>query len=108
MISAENQLEVDATKNLAIAAAIYDWILIVDPDERVTPALRAEVELVVTGGRRSTTDIRFPDRNHELGKWIRTMGHYPGPQLRLLRCGSGRYARERLHQYLQCRGPSAP
>ena len=39
MISAGNQFEVDATKNLAIAAATYDWILIVDPDERVTPAL---------------------------------------------------------------------
>jgi glycosyltransferase involved in cell wall biosynthesis len=104
VISIDNRLEVDGTKNLAIDAASRDWVLIIDPDERVTPALRDQIRAVLSAAPEYDGYL-IPRRNYELGRWIRTMGHYPGPQLRLIRRGRGRYAPDRLHAHLVLDGP---
>ena len=39
-----------AQRNHAVSAARYDWVLAVDADERVTPALRAEIEAMRGAG----------------------------------------------------------
>ena len=103
VISAPNRLGVDATKNIGLQAASYDWVLILDPDERVSLELAKEIIRTI---ERSPAHVGFfiPRRNYELGRWIRTMGHYPGLQLRLVRRGYGRYAEDRLHQHLIVEG----
>lgn len=103
VIPVENRLEVDGTKNVAIGAARHDWVLILDPDERVSAQLRQEIAATIE--REPTHDgYLIPRRNYELGRWIRTMGHYPGPQLRLVRRGRGSYATDQLHAHLRVDG----
>jgi glycosyltransferase involved in cell wall biosynthesis len=71
-----------AQKNFAASIATHDWILSLDADERVTPALAGEI--------RSTLAVDPPHRGYRiprvafhLGRWIRTTDWYPDDQLRL-------------------------
>jgi glycosyltransferase involved in cell wall biosynthesis len=71
-----------AQKNHAAALASNDWILSLDADERVTPALAVEIRgLVATGP--SAAGYRIPRVTNYLGRWIRSTDWYPDPQLRL-------------------------
>lgn len=76
-------------KNWAIPQATHDWVLILDADERVTPALAAEI-------RRELADVRHDGywiyrRNHFLGHPIR-FGPWKNDRcLRLFRRDLGRY-----------------
>jgi (heptosyl)LPS beta-1,4-glucosyltransferase len=106
IIGAENGLMVEANKRLGMDHATCEWILILDPDERVSPTLRGQIGEVVAGGDSGDEYAAYwmPRRNHELGRWIRAIGHYPGVQLRLVRNGAGRYSLDALHQHLQVCG----
>lgn len=66
-----------------------DWVLFVDADERVTPALAEEV-------RRSIelpgyAGFRIPRDNYIFGKLTRGAGWFPDYQTRLLRVGAAHY-----------------
>jgi len=85
-------------RNAALAALRSDWVLFVDADERVTPALAAEVRAVMENGEqllaaRAETPVGYwlPRRNFVLGRWLGHGGWYPDHQLRLLRRGRARY-----------------
>jgi glycosyltransferase involved in cell wall biosynthesis len=82
-----------AQRNLAVRAARYDWILAVDADERVTPALRAEIEALRAAGFREV-GYRIPRVAYYLGRTVRVTDWYPDPQLRLFdrRCAEWRGA----------------
>ncbi|WP_008316557.1 glycosyltransferase family 2 protein [Leptolyngbya sp. PCC 6406] len=66
-----------------------DWVLIVDCDERIPPALWDEIEQAIQnpayGGYYLNRRVFF------LGKWIRYGGKYPDWNLRLFRHAQGRY-----------------
>ena len=62
-------------RNFAIAAARHDWVLSLDADERVSPALRGH-------GLRHA-GYRIPRVAVYLGREIRATDWYPDPQLRL-------------------------
>ncbi|MEO0759314.1 MAG: glycosyltransferase family 2 protein [Cyanobacteria bacterium J06648_16] len=65
-----------------------DWVLIVDCDERITPALWDEIAEVIQGDN----DGYYLNRKvFFLGKWIRHGGKYPDWNLRLFRHAKGRY-----------------
>jgi hypothetical protein len=69
-------------KNHAAALAAHDWIVSLDADERVTPALAAEIQSLL----RSEPDrraYRMPRVTFYLGRWIRTTDFYPDYQARL-------------------------
>jgi glycosyltransferase involved in cell wall biosynthesis len=74
---------------LAAVAGEADWVLFVDADERVTPALAQEVRRVI-----ETPDCagyRIPRDNYIFGKVTRGAGWYPDYQTRLLRVGAAHY-----------------
>ena len=71
-----------AQKNFAADQAAHDWILSVDADERVTPALAEEIQRVVESNP-ADAGYRIPRVTFHLGRWIRTTDWYPDPQLRL-------------------------
>lgn len=58
-----------AQKNFAISKASGDWILIVDADERVTPALAKEIRAAIAGSECDAYRIGF--RNFFLGKELK-------------------------------------
>ncbi|NQU26378.1 MAG: glycosyltransferase family 2 protein [Candidatus Nealsonbacteria bacterium] len=67
-----------------------EWVLILDADERITPALHAEIEREFTNGPKH--DGYYLNRKLIfLGKWLRWGGQYPSWNLRLLKHHAGRY-----------------
>lgn len=76
-------------KNYAASRATGDWILHVDADERITPALRDEIiSLVRDPGDGPRCDGYFMPRiNHWLGRPIFHGGWYPDYSVRLFRRG---------------------
>jgi (heptosyl)LPS beta-1,4-glucosyltransferase len=81
-----------AQRNAALAAVDADWILFVDADERVTPALANEVRRVIGyQDSRARAGWWIPRHNYMIGHRMRGGGWYPDHQLRLLRRGKAQY-----------------
>ena len=71
----------------------HEWVLIVDADERVTPALAEEIQRAVAAPE---ADGYYINRRFTfMGRWLRHCGYYPSWNMRLFRHRLGRY--ERLH-----------
>jgi glycosyltransferase involved in cell wall biosynthesis len=90
-------------RNYAVDAATHDWILALDADERVTPALRDEIEaLRVRDFPRDA--YRIPRVALYLGRWIRATDWYPDPQVRLFDRRRCRWEGELVHESVRVRG----
>ena len=83
----------------------HPWVLILDADERVTPALAKEI---------SALFVRGPQHNGYYlarkiiwrGRWLRYGGRYPDYNLRLIRHGYGRYEPRLVHEHMVVDGSS--
>lgn len=92
-----------AQKNWSLPQLTHRWVLIVDADERVTPALRAEIEAVL--GNPARADGYWIGRaNHFLGKPIRSAGWQRDRVLRLFDRTKGEYEPLHVHAEVVIRG----
>jgi glycosyltransferase involved in cell wall biosynthesis len=87
-----------AQKDFAASQAAHDWILSVDADERVTPALTSEIRALLSGNALPHAGYRVPRVTWHLGRWIRTPDWYPDLQLRLYDRGRARWKARRVHE----------
>ncbi|MFH0793393.1 MAG: glycosyltransferase family 2 protein [bacterium] len=85
-----------AQKNWAIPQCSHPWVLIVDCDERVTPALREEV-LQKLEGDHPFDGFRIFRANRFMGRRIRFCGWQDDSCLRLFRRDKGRYQEREVH-----------
>lgn len=92
-----------AQKNAASAAARHDWVLSLDADERVTPALRDEIQ-ALRGRGFDRAGYRIPRVTFYLGRWIRGTDWYPDPQLRLFDRRRGRWDGGLVHESVKVEG----
>jgi glycosyltransferase involved in cell wall biosynthesis len=91
-------------KNRALDRARGTWVLSIDADERVPPALRAEIEAAMA--RDDGPDAyRMPRRSWYCGRWIRHSGWTPDYVVRLVRRGTARFTDSLVHESLAVRGP---
>lgn len=95
-----------AQKNSALAKASGDWILSLDADEEVEPALAVEIRQALAANP-SVAGFWIRRKNFFLGRWIRHGGFYPDPKLRLLRRGAGQFENRLVHEDLQVNGATA-
>jgi glycosyltransferase involved in cell wall biosynthesis len=93
-----------AQKNFAVAQASGDWILSLDADETVSPALRADIERVLHADG-PAAGYSVPRRNIFWNAWVRHGGLYPDWQLRLFRRGHGTFSRRAVHESVRVDGP---
>lgn len=93
-----------AQRNLALQAARHDWVLALDADERVTPALRAEIVDLVARGY-ACAGYRMPRVAYYLGAWIRATDWYPDAQVRLFDRRRGRWSGGLVHESVRVDGP---
>ncbi len=109
-------------KNRALALAGGDWVLSIDADERLSPALAEAVRRVVadTSARASHAahDAQAPKMPREplgyelsrlssfCGQWMRHGDWYPDRVLRLFRRGAGRFTDDLVHERLVVDGPT--
>ena len=92
-----------AQKNYAASIASHDWILSIDADERVTPALAAEIQRLLN----DTPDkpgYRVPRRTWYLGRWISSTDWYPDYQLRLYDRRAGEWNGRIVHESVRLNG----
>ncbi|MBN2170772.1 MAG: glycosyltransferase family 2 protein [Candidatus Krumholzibacteriota bacterium] len=90
-------------KNWALDAMGPGWVLILDADERVSPALREELARVLAAPAREAYWV--PRRTWFLGRQIRHCGWQRDGVVRLLRQEAGRYDPALVHEQMRCRGP---
>lgn len=76
----------------------FDWVLILDADEHVTPELREEIDHAIRAD--SIAGYYIPRKNLFMGKWIRHGGWFPDYQLRLFRRGKARYENRIVHEHM--------
>ena len=92
-----------AQKNYAAAAAAHDWILSIDADERVTPALASEIQSLLES-EPAHRGYRVPRLSHYLGRWIRGTDWYPDYQLRLYDRRAGQWNGRAVHESVALNG----
>ena len=90
-------------RNAAIARARHDWILVVDADERATPALGDEVRRIAAGNGAADA-YRVGRRNYFLGREIRHGGWERDRPVRLFRSRM-RYDERPVHERIMVDGP---
>jgi glycosyltransferase involved in cell wall biosynthesis len=90
-------------RNAALDLARGDWVFAVDADERVTPALAAEVRRVTSDPDAPHAGYRVPIRSVILGKPFTHSGTQHDNPLRLFRRNAGRWVGS-VHETVQLRG----
>lgn len=90
-------------KNRALAAARGDWVLSLDADEWVEPALGAEIRSVIEqpGGK---DGFEIPRRSRFCGHVVHHGGWSPDLVLRLFRRESGRFSNDTVHEKIEISG----
>jgi glycosyltransferase involved in cell wall biosynthesis len=90
-------------KNHAAALAAHDWILSIDADERITPALASEIRALLASDppRRA---YQVPRITFHLGRWIRSTDFYPDLQIRLYHREAARWQGRYVHESLAVDG----
>jgi glycosyltransferase involved in cell wall biosynthesis len=85
-----------AQKNFAAEQASHDWILSLDADERVTPALAGEIRRVLQAPQHAAYEM--PRLTWHLGRWIRGTDWYPDHQTRLYNRRKARWTGRYVHE----------
>ena len=91
-------------KNHAATLAANDWILSLDADERIPPALAAEIRSVLQQ-EPAVRAFRIPRVTFHLGRWIRTTDFYPDFQTRLYDRRAARWRGKYVHESVTADGP---
>ena len=90
-------------RNAAIERARHEWILVLDADERCTPALAAEIADVVRRSAPAPDAFRIARRNHFLGREVRHGGWERDRPVRLFR-RTLRYDERPVHEHVVTTG----
>ena len=91
-------------KNFAAERASHDWIFSLDADERVTPALAAEIRTLLAAGPAAPA-YRIARVTFHLGRWLRTTDFYPDSQTRLYDRRAARWRGKYVHESVSADGP---
>ncbi len=83
-------------KDFAVSQATNDWVLCIDADEIVSPALRASIEAVLDAPAASAYEM--PRCNRFMGHYLRHGEGYPDWNLRLFDRRRARWSEDAVHE----------
>jgi glycosyltransferase involved in cell wall biosynthesis len=86
-------------KQFAVDAAKHDWVLCLDADERVSPALRDAIIFALKAP--CTVAFRFPRCNRFLGRYLKHGEGYPDWSLRLFDRRQARWSKDAVHEKVE-------
>jgi glycosyltransferase involved in cell wall biosynthesis len=89
-------------KNFALSLATGTWVFSVDADERVSPALAAEIKAAVAYALADAFEL--PRLSSFCGREMHHSGWYPDYVLRLFRRGKARFDDALVHERVICEG----
>ena len=90
-------------KNSGLQKASGDWILSLDADEEVEPALADEMQKALSADP-GNAGFWIRRENYFLGRWMRHGGFYPDRKLRLFRRGAGSFEERLVHEDVHLEG----
>jgi glycosyltransferase involved in cell wall biosynthesis len=91
-------------KNRALNLATQEWVLSIDADERVTPALKEEI-LKVISWKESANCYAIPRSSWYCGRFMKHSGWYPDYVDRLFKRGTAKFSDHLVHERLLPEGP---
>jgi len=91
-------------KNYAISLAQNEWVLHLDPDERLTPELKEEIEKLFTPNRIKTDAFEIPFTNYFLGHEMLYSGLNGEKHIRLFKKGKSYFGGGLLHEGVRVTG----
>lgn len=100
-----NHPMLNLNKNYGFTKATSDWVLSLDGDEEIPPALASEIQQVIAQ-KSDIVGYWLPRKNIIFGKWIRHGLWWPDKQLRLFRRDRGEFPCKHVHEYLEADGPT--
>ncbi len=92
---------VEKVRNFVISQAQNDWILLLDPDERVSEELVKKLEGFIAQDQYIA--LKIPRKNIFFGKWIKHTNWWPDKQIRFFKKGSVEWG-TRIHSYPKVTG----
>ncbi len=97
------------TKNGALALASQAWVLSLDADEEVSPALRAAIGVFFArADHERFAGVQFPRKVWFIDRWITHGDWYPDRSLRLFRRDRAHWGGDEfVHEKIECDGPVA-
>ncbi len=90
-------------KQFAVDAARHDWVLCLDADERLSPALQASIQAALQAPKFGA--YRFARCNRFLGRYLRHGEGYPDWSLRLFNRRQARWSTDPVHEKVLADGP---
>lgn len=92
-------------KQFGVDAASHDWVLCLDADERVTPALARSLEALFARGEPSHAAYEVARRNRFLGRWLAHGEGYPDRIVRLFDRRRAHWSSDAVHEHVVASGP---
>lgn len=89
-------------KDFAVAQAANDWVLCVDADEIVSPALRASIEAALVAPAQAAYEM--PRCNRFMGRFLRHGEGYPDWSLRFFDRRHARWSQDAVHENVRADG----
>ena len=90
-------------KNHAVGSARNDWVLCLDADERVSPALGDSIRSALSAP--GFIAYRMARRNRFLGRWLKHGEGYPDWSVRLFDRRHARWSEDTVHEHVLVDGP---
>lgn len=96
------------TKQFAVDQALNDWVLVLDADEELTPALQEELKRLFAGGAvpREMAGYRIPRSLHFIGRVMKHSGTGGEMLLRLFDRKRGAFTKAAVHEEILVEGPT--
>ena len=93
-------------KQMAVNKAKYPWILQLDADEHVSPALASEIKKAINQpARRVFAGYYIPRKNWFLTRFLTKGGQYPDYVIRLFKKSKGHFPCKSVHEQIAINGP---
>ena len=92
-------------KQFAVEQARYDWVLCLDADERLSPALRESICSLFATGEPPHPAYSLARRNRFLGRWLAHGEGYPDWITRLFHRRRARWSDDPVHEHVIAQGP---
>jgi len=107
IIETDNKPIFHINKQIGIDACKSDWVLQLDADEIVTPALIQEIEKLLEKKAVEIVENGFwiKRSNYFLGSFLKKGGQYPDPTLRLYKNGKGHLPCKSVHEQAKVENP---
>jgi (heptosyl)LPS beta-1,4-glucosyltransferase len=85
-------------KQSAVDQCVFDWVLILDADERIPPATAEIIKNALSASAEEIDAFGFRRKNYLHGKWIKHSGWYPDPVVRLVNRKTGSFVDRSVHE----------